>query len=436
VRRHGPGLAILTCLLLGNCAKYQPHALNPVQSEADLRARVAPARLDAETLTAAALHYSGDLAVARAKVASAEAAMITARQRVNPSLSAEGGYNRTPDSVVTYAFAPAFTIETAGKRGFRTLAAQKSAEASRIALLETEWQVRSRVRAALVGYFFAQRRLASLLQEQQVRAEVVQIFEKRVALGEASNPELNAARVEQSALLVNLRTAEGEAAQALAALAGATGLPLSAFEGHTVEPGAYQTPPSPDSLPLTAVQKAGLLHRADIRRTLVEYEAADARLRLELANQYPNITLSPSYTFQEGFPAYTLGSVLESLPLLHRHEGPIAEAEAARREVEARFIALQAQALAETATALAQYRAAVAEWLTSRDGLEPAQQKRQAAVTASFRAGESDRLDVAQARVMSLSAGRGTIEAALRAQTALGSLEDAVQSTLTPETKH
>ena len=407
-----------------------------MQSEADLRSRVAPPLLNAETLTAAALQYSGDLATARAKVAGADAAVITARQRINPSLSAEGGYNRTPDSVATYAFAPAFTIETAGKRGYRMLAAQKSAEAARIALLEAEWQVRSRVRGALVSYFFAQRRLGSLQQEQQLRAEVVQIFEKRVAMGEASNPELYAARAEQAALLLSLRTVEGELAQSLAALASATGLHLSAFGGRAIDPGSFETPPSPDSLALTGVQKAGLLHRADVRRTLVEYEAADARLRLELANQYPNITLSPAYTFQEGFPAYTLGSVLESLPLLHRHEGPVAEAEAARGEVEARFLALQAQILAETATALTQYQAAVSAWLTARDVVGPAEEKREAAAAASFRAGESDRLDLAQARVAALAEARGTIAAAFRAQTALGSLEDAVQSTLIPETKH
>ena len=95
------------------------------------------------------------------------------------------------------------------------------------------------MRAALVSCFFAQRRLASLRQEEQVRAEMVRIFEKRVALGEASNPELYAARAEQAAALVGLRTAEGETAQSLAALAAATGLPLSALEGRAVDPGNF-----------------------------------------------------------------------------------------------------------------------------------------------------------------------------------------------------
>ena len=74
------------------------------------------------------------------------------------------------------------------------------------------------------------------------------------------------------------------------------------------------------------------------------------------------------------------------------------------------------------------------EWRGVRDELEPAQTKREAATTASFRAGESDRLDVAQSRLATIAAARTRIEAAARAQTALGLLEDAVQSPLGSET--
>ena len=415
-----------------NCAKYQPRPLDPVHSEAALRARTPPVKFDPESLTAFAIRNSPDVAAAQAKAAGAEAAIVTARQAVNPSLSAEGGYSRTPDSLATYAISPAFTIETAGKKGYRILAAKKTAEAARIAVYEAEWQVGSRVRTALVNYYFALRRIASLAPERDIRDEIAQIFQKRVELGEASNPEWNAARAEQAAVALTLRTAEGESSQALAAMAGALSLPASALEGKTFDLASFEDPPAPDSLPLRSVEKAGLLHRADIRRTLVEYEASDARLRLELANRYPNITLSPAYAFQEGFPAYTLGSVIESLPILHRHEGPIAEAEAARHEVETRFIALQAQVISETETALRQYRAAAADWLAARDSVEVLQKQRERAVMNSFTAGESNRLDVAEARLLTVAASRARVEAAQRAQTALGALEDAVQSPLAP----
>ncbi|MES1258691.1 MAG: TolC family protein, partial [Acidobacteriota bacterium] len=121
-----------------SCIKYQPRELNPVATEQQFRARTLdhpgladfvraqtgsaapswpPARLDPESLTYIAYYFNPDLDVARAKLASASAALLTARQRMNPSLAAGGGYNRTPDSVATWSVSPAFTIETAGKRG-------------------------------------------------------------------------------------------------------------------------------------------------------------------------------------------------------------------------------------------------------------------------------------------------------------------------------
>jgi outer membrane protein, heavy metal efflux system len=427
---------LLACTLLESCARYQPHPLNPVQSQAQFGARsiASPGALDLDALTDTALSFSSDLAVARAKAAASSAALITARQRINPSLSAEGGYNKTPESVATYSVSAAFTIETAGKRGYRILEAEKLAEASRIALYEAEWQVRSRIRTAAVTYYMAVNRLTLLQSESGVRDDVSSILTKRVSVGESAVPELNAARAEQAALSVALRNAEGEVAQGLAAMAAAAGLPVSALELRKIDLTAFDNPPASETLPLLKIERAGLLHRADIRRTLVEYEAADAKLRLEVANQYPNISLNPAYAFQEGFPAYTLGSVLESLPVFHRHEGPIAEAEAARHLVEMQFVLLQSQVISQTESSLRQYDAAVKEWSAARNTLETVQREREAAVMAAFRAGESDRMDVAQSHLLTSAAVRTRLEALSRAQSALGALEDAVQSRLIPET--
>ncbi|MDE3196044.1 MAG: TolC family protein, partial [Acidobacteriota bacterium] len=148
-------VCILSAVLLSNCAKYRPLPLDPVKTEAEIRSRAVPAKLDSDSLMAAAVANNGNTAIARARLAEAEAAMVTAKQRVNPALSAEGGYNRTPDSVSTYSAALAYTIETGGKRAARTLVAEKNAEAARVAVVEAEWQARSAVRTAMSRYGFA-----------------------------------------------------------------------------------------------------------------------------------------------------------------------------------------------------------------------------------------------------------------------------------------
>jgi len=447
------GLILAISLLNTSCLKYQAHPLSPVQTEQQFRARSLrtpglaefvraqsgaaatpwpPATLDPEMLTYIAYYFSPSIEVARAKVASARAALDTAHQRINPSISGNGGYNRTPDSVSTYAVSPAFTIETAGKRGYRILEAEKLTEASRLAVYEAAWEVRSALRRALVTYWTALSKQKLLQTEAAVRAEIVAIYQKRVELGDAATPELSAARSEQATVSLALEATETELAEARSVIAQAAGLPAAALDGVTLDLSSFQTPAAPDALPILQIEKAGLLHRADIRRTLLEYEAADARLRLALANQYPNIILSPAYTFQEGFPAYTLGAATQALPVFHRNQGPVAEQEAARLQLAAQFKALQSRIVGETQSALLDYRETVNDWRAVRDTFLPIQQQREAQVTAAFRAGETDRLDLTQSRLLTLAAQRADFEALVRAQTALGTLEDAVQSPLQP----
>jgi outer membrane protein, heavy metal efflux system len=149
-----------------------------------------PAVLDLDSLTLVAYFYQPDLDVARARAAAAEAAVITARQRVNPSVSGDAGYSKNPESVITYAATPTFTIETAGKRGYRTLQAEKLAEAARLSFVEAGWQVRNRVRAAVLVHLFAQRRLDLLRNESGVREDLGEIFEKRRAAASSCDSDI------------------------------------------------------------------------------------------------------------------------------------------------------------------------------------------------------------------------------------------------------
>lgn len=445
------GCCVAWFFLEAGCIHYQPHSIDPVQLEKQYRNRTLdspelsnfirqetrsesvawpPKTLDLTTLTLVAYFFHPDLDVARARVQAADAAVITARQRINPSITGNGGYSKNPESAVTYAASPVFTIETAGKRGYRVLQAEKLAESARLDFAQAAWTVRSRIRSALVNFLFAQRRVRLLDLELQSRSEAVEIFTKRLAVGENSKPELDAVRAEHAATEVLLRAAEGEASQGFAGLATAVGLPPAALESVTVQYSSLDQPPALQALPLVRVQRAGLLNRADVRRTLVEYAAADALLRLAIANQYPDIQLSPTYAFQEGFADYTLGIGLSMLPILHHNQGPIAEAEAQRKQIEANFRVVQAQAIGQMEEALRSYQGALQEWNTANDKFLRVQQDRESAANLQMISGEGDRLNVNIARLLTIVAERSRLDALQHARTFLGKLEDAVQHSL------
>lgn len=432
--------ALIIAVGLAGCAKYHPHPLDPPGLEQQYRARTLadpglaafvnrsdwpPAQLRLNDLQAIALYFNSELDVARARMRTAQAAVITAKARPNPSLSTGGGYETAPESPLLFSFDPAFTVITAGKRAWRVLEAGKTAEAARVAVEETAWHVRSRVRTAWLDHQMALQSRDLLREESRFRAESVAMLEKRLAAGETSRPDVNVARVAEISVEVAAKAAETQVAESGAALAAAVGLP--GLPG--IDTREAQSPVKP--LPLADVQKAGLLHRADIRRSLLEYAAAEAALHLAIANQYPDFQYSPGYNFSEGAHQFSFTPSF-NVPLFNRNRGPIAEAEARRAEAETAFKALQAQAIGEMQIALAGYNGALQELSTAGQRLVRIQQTRLASLDRAVRAGEEDRLTLASAQVEGVVAARARQDALRRVQVALGALEDALQESLEP----
>ena len=360
----------------------------------------------------------------------ADAGIRAAGARVNPDVALNAGYNRNPESHVEYGLVPAFTFETAGKRGYRILRAERQADAARIGLSEAGWTLRSRIRAAFVNHVLAIQRLGVLQMERGVRGEIVEIFDRRLAVGEAARPELDVYRVDLITTDAAVHVATGDVAQTRAVLANTVGIPLAALPDVSVEPPTFEAPPVESALPIRTLQRAGVLHRADLQRSLADYAAADAALRLELARQYPDVVLSPGYIFEEGFARYVLAAALQPVALLHRNQGPIAVAEAQRLEAAARFEALQAQAIGEMDRALVLYRAALEEWREANDRLIGVQREREDAARRALEAGEGDRLSLATVRLQTATAARARLDALARVHSALGALEDAMQQPL------
>jgi outer membrane protein, heavy metal efflux system len=441
-------VSLVTGLLLTGCVRYKARPLSAPVIESQYRARSIdsdaiqkfvrtagwsqwpPAILDLNALTLIAAYYSPDLDISRAQITIAEAAVRSASPRANPSLGADGGYSAQPEAHPIYSVAPGFTIETAGKRGDRILIAEKDAEVARLDFAEAQWFLWSRVRTALMDYILAERKLNLLQREAELRTEASELLEKRLSVGAAAQPEVDVYRVESLRAKALLDTAKGDAAQKLVALATAMGIPPEALANKDIEYRNLDAPPTNVSLTLHTIQKAGLLHRIDVRRTLVEYAAAEAALKLEIARQYPDIQLTPTYGFEEGFARYVFSSALSTLPVFNRYKGPIYSAEARRRQVEARFRALQAQAIGEMGSALNLYRSALQAWQTQSDQLAKVELEREEAARRALQAGQGDRLSLVLAEIETNTVALGQLNALVQVQTSLGLLEDSVQQPL------
>ena len=438
-------LASLLALTFSGCVHYRPQ---PISAEKDvsefqqrsladtgLKAFLETNRVtgewprqawDLNTLSLAALYFHPDLDAARARWAVAEAGKVTAGQRPNPTVSASLAYNTTttiPSPWIVSA-SLAVPVETAGKRGKRIAQARHLSEAAHLGIAATAWEVRARLRRALLELWSAQEAGAALAAQHAAQQEVVRLLEAQRDAGAVTLTEVTRERIALEQTRVVLLEAQNRSVAARVQLATAIGVPSHALDGMKISFEAFTRPPR--ELPGAEARRGALLNRADVLASLAEYAASESALQLEIAKQYPDVHLNPGYEYDQGDNKWGVGLSIE-LPVLHHHRGPIAEAEARRREQAAKFNSLQARVLGEIEIALAGYDTARAKLGAAATVLEQLD-KQERLTQGMFEAGEVSRQAVAAARVERTSSALSQLDARFKAQEALGQLENALQT--------
>lgn len=433
------------------CASFRPKSIAPDKQVAAFEARTLdnadlrkylttnlghdmtpwpPKSWDFQMLTLAALYYHPDLDIARAKWGTAEAVIITAGQHPNPDIGFRPEYNSTTTGISPWILTPTLDIplETAGKRGYRIDQAKHLSQAARLNIATVAWQVRSRLRVRAIDFYAANQAESSLLKQQVIREEVVKLLEQRLEYGEASQPDVTQERIALTQTQISLRDAQKQRAESRAQFADALGLPVSALVGVDLAFGFFDR--TTVNIPSEEIRRRALLNRSDILGALSEYAASESALQLEIAKQYPDLHLGPGYSWDQGENKWSLGISI-TLPIFNQNQGPIAEAEARRKEAAARFTALQAQVIGEIDRALAGYRAAV-QTLETADQLVESRKERQRSAQSMFNIGQTDRLEIRSADLELATAELSRFNALTVVQQSIGSLENAVQQPLNP----
>lgn len=438
-------LLIVSLAVLAGCARFREQPLSAEKSRADFDARtLADTGLkafletnrvtgewprqawDLNTLSLAAFYFHPDLDAARARWAVAEAGKVTAGQRPNPTVSVSPAYNTTTKIPTPWIVSASLDvpIETAGKRGKRIAQAQHLFEAARLGIASTAWEVRARLRRALLELWSAQEAGAALAAQHAAQQEIVRLLEAQRDAGAVTLTEVTRERIALEQTRVVLLDAQNRSVAARVQLATAIGVPSHALDGMKISFDAFTQPPR--ELPSDEARRGALLNRADVLASLAEYAASESALQLEIAKQYPDVHLNPGYEFDQGDNKWGVGLSIE-LPVLNHNRGPIAEAEARRREQAAKFNSLQARVLGEIEIALAGYDAARARLSAAATVLEQLD-KQERLTQGMFEAGEVSRQAVAAARVERTSSALAQLDARLKAQEALGQLENALQT--------
>jgi len=137
------------------------------------------------------------------------------------------------------------------------------------------------------------------------------------------------------------------------------------------------------------------------------------------------VHLNPGYELDQTDNKWHLGLSVE-LPILNQNQGPIAQANARRKTVGAKFEAKQAAVFGEIETALAAYRAARAKADTAATLADEAAHASDT-TKRMVDAGELAPLELTRRRIEASASNLSRLEARIQAQQAIGALEAALQ---------
>lgn len=415
--------ALLCGASCSHFARFESHPLDADASAARLTSRrLSGTTWTLQSLTDEAVKHHPDIAVSRAKYEIARAAVRTAGERPNPTVSLSPQLV-TPFKWIagTYAIDFDWTFETAGKRNKRIEVAQSQVNAAAANVIDATWKVRGAVRKAFLEVYAAGQREKLLNDAIAQQGELLKAFDDRVKAGAESRSATIQARLLQAQMRLQAADSAKVASVARASLAEAMGMSLQGIEGSRFSFAAFESGKSG-----APGRKKALTHRADVLAALADYAAAEAVLRLEIAKQYPDLHFNPGYQLDAGENKWNVGLGL-TLPVLNHNQGAIGEAEAKRKEAAASFEAVQAKVLAEYDRASAAL-AAARKKLATTDALLDEQAQQIASEERQIKAGSGDRTALLSAKVERATTLTSRIDALAEIQAAIGELEAATQT--------
>jgi outer membrane protein, heavy metal efflux system len=386
-----------------------------------------PREWDRAELLAVALTRNPQLAVARAQVKEALSHEITAAQAPNPDLILQSEYARHDRHPWLYGVSLNWLLRSPERRRLDIEIAEFDTGNARLQLMDQAWTVRSALAAALSDWERGRRSLSLLARLAAAQDRLIALEMQRVQAGEDSPIELltsQQARIRIEGQEAELRevvdAAETAAARAL-------GLPPQALDGMAFAWPDWGEPPPVDEDTRRETREQALLSRADVGQAVVAYAAAEARLRLSVARQYPQFVLSPGYYWDHGIAKFPF-DVGFTLPL-NRNKGEIAEARAGRELAGQRMLALQADiygaiVAAERAEHIARASADAAE----RQLQAARRQKQTADLGVSL--GAADVQDQVGAEILAMRAELEVVEMRAQLQNSRNDLEDVLHAPL------
>ena len=345
--------------------------------------------LTLEETIARAHENSGPVVVARARIAEAEAALVEAapRFRDNPVLEFTagprvGGGSRSGDLEVSISQ----QFESGGQRASRLAVATASVERQRAEVGQSARTVAVEAAAAFLDGVAAMERLQIAEGAEDVARELLNLTERRLALGDIAAIDVNLARMaaaRSTAAVVAARTD-------LTAAVGTLRTLLRIPPGEAIElRGSLTLAAAP---PLSQLQTF-IEQRPEFAVLAAEVREGEAQSQLGRALRKPDYGIRAIYE-REDVDTIVSGGLTITLPAFQKGRGTLAAgtARAGRARAEAEVVRQQVQQELRTAYAVHEQRTALRDALEK--GVMPSLLDNEALARRSYEAGEMNLMDL------------------------------------------
>ncbi len=381
-------------------------------------------------LSLAALYGRAELDEGRATLAGASAAGQVAGLR--PELSASVDVERASradegkSTPWTVLFTAGMTFETGGKRGARLARAKAGILSAQLRLDAMGWAVAQEATQAAVALAGAELDVRDADAEAAALRSALELLRDRYTEGRISQADLALIETDERTAALAAVQARRSRTEVRGMLARTLALPPAVLASLVVRDDSTGTAACDvrDTANTNALQSLALRHRFDMGAVLADYTVAEGDVRVEIARQYPDLTLGPGIGWDQGIVRWVLSIGTLAIPRA-RNRGPIAEALARRQAQAARVHALQDSALVTLDAAMLGCDDARRE-LVATDSLRQASLRNLALVEAAYRRGEAGRTEIALATVAAVRTERAFHQAQQRRRLAGVALETAV----------
>jgi outer membrane protein, heavy metal efflux system len=362
-----------------------------------------------DELTYAALFYHPDLSLAKSKLALAQSNAEISGLRQNPSINAQLAHSNLANGDKepwAYGLQVEIPIETTSKRAIKVEKAQHLEEVARMDVAEMAWNLRHQLELGIIDYAENAENIKLLEQHLAIHEKLITLYNKRLLQGLSSNIEVSKIRLQQQKVQYDLSNEQAKTSVIIAKLASDTGLTVEQFISIPIQPINVEATVATQNQLLSVeskkLQEEALLNRIDIRRSIAQYAAAEANIKLEVAKQTPDISLSPGVAFEFGDSIWSLGFT-SLLNLLNQHPAYIKQAEQLRAVEGAQFESLQSTVINNLSQSYAKFTAIKQKLAQAKVELS-SQHMLMDKLQKQFEAGLVDRVEITHASLNIASA--------------------------------